>query len=115
MFQLVYYVYYSMSNLKNLESLIMSGNKFSERLPDVLTSMTSLKKLGIRYCELPTLPERLVKATDYEIQINCFIWDFAWMNFSRFIFFVAKCFVKISQICCKFSKYYYIYTKINIC
>jgi len=64
--QLVY-VYYSMSNLKNLETLDMSRNKFSKGLPDVFTSMTSLRKLDISSCKLPTLPERLVKKTIYEI------------------------------------------------
>jgi len=39
----------------------MSGNKFSERLPDVFTSMTSLRELNMQNCELLTLPERLVK------------------------------------------------------
>jgi len=72
MSQLVF-VYYSMSNLKNLETLNMSFNNFSEGLPDVFTSMTSLKELNIIYCALPTLPERLVKATEYQRQINCFI------------------------------------------
>jgi len=58
--QLVY-VYYSMSNLKKLETLVMSKNNFSKGLPDVITSMASLKKLDISGCKLPTLPERLVK------------------------------------------------------
>jgi len=71
MSQLVY-VYYSMSNLKNLETLYMSWNNFSEGLPDVFTSMTSLKDLEMWHCKLPTLPERLVKATLYEIQMILF-------------------------------------------
>jgi len=54
------YVYYSMSNLKNLETLFMSGNNFREGLPDVFTSMTSLRELGMQNCRLPTLPERSV-------------------------------------------------------
>jgi len=54
-------VYYSMSNLKNLETLNMSGNIFSEGLPDVFTSMTYLRTLDMKNCNLPTLPERLVK------------------------------------------------------
>jgi len=62
MSQLVY-VYYSMSNLKNLETLNMSRNNFSEGLPDVFTSMTSLSELNMKDCALPTLPERFVKAT----------------------------------------------------
>jgi len=62
MSQLVY-VYYSMSNLKNLETLDMSGNNFSKGLPDVLTSMASLRKLDMFNCKLPTLPERLVNAS----------------------------------------------------
>jgi len=57
----IVYVYYSMSNLKNLLILDMSGNKFSKGLPDVVTSMTSLRGLSMWNCELPTLPERLVK------------------------------------------------------
>jgi len=57
----IVYVYYSMSNLKNLETLNMSFNKFSEGLPDVVTSMTSLRKLDMQNCELPTLRERFVK------------------------------------------------------
>jgi len=57
------YVYYSMSNLKNLKTLNMSGNNFSEGLPDVVTSMTYLRELDISYCKLPTLPERLVNAS----------------------------------------------------
>jgi len=61
MSQLVYYVHYSMSNLKNLETLDMSWNNFSEGLPDVFTSMISLRELSMQNCELPTLPERLVK------------------------------------------------------
>jgi len=69
--QLVY-VYCSMSNLKNLETLNMSGNNFSDGLPDLFTSMTSLRELDMQYCKLETLPERLVKATQYEIQIKCF-------------------------------------------
>jgi len=60
MSQLVY-VYYSMSNLKNLETLEMSRNNFSKGLPDVVTSMTSLRGLSMWNCELATLPERLVK------------------------------------------------------
>jgi len=62
MSQLVY-VYYSMSNLKNLETLDMSGNSFSEGLPDVFTLPTYLRNLNMQHCELPTLPERFVKAT----------------------------------------------------
>jgi len=65
--QLVY-VYCSMSNLKNLETLHISVNKFSEGLPDVFTSMTSLRELDMQYCKLETLPERLVKATQYELK-----------------------------------------------
>jgi len=57
----IVYVYYSMSNLKNLDTLNMSLNNFSEGLPDVFTSMTSLRKLDISFCKLPTLPERLEK------------------------------------------------------
>jgi len=57
----IVYVYYSMSNLKNLETLEMSRNNFSKGLPDVVTSMTSLRKLVISYCKLPTLPKGLVK------------------------------------------------------
>jgi len=60
MSQLVY-VYYSMSNLKNLETLSMSGNNFSKGLPDIFPSMTSLRELNISFCKVPTLPERLVK------------------------------------------------------
>jgi len=72
MSQLVY-VYYSMSNLKNLETLNMSWNKFSKGLPDVFTSMTSLRELNMQHCALPTLPERLVKLKQlYEIQMKCF-------------------------------------------
>jgi len=52
-----------MSNLKNLGNLFIQENNFSEGLPDVFTSMTSLKMLDIRNCKLPTLPERFVKAT----------------------------------------------------
>jgi len=63
----IVYVYYSMSNLKNLGTLNMSWNNFSGGLPDVVTSMTSLRKLDISFCNLPTLPERLVKKTIYEI------------------------------------------------
>jgi len=59
--QIVYYLYYSMSNLKNLETLNMSWNNFSVGLPDVFTSMPSLRELDISSCNLPTLPERLVK------------------------------------------------------
>jgi len=55
------YVCFSMSNLKNLETLDMQGNNFSEGLPDIFTSMTSLMTLNMEKCELPTLPERLVK------------------------------------------------------
>jgi len=62
MSQLVY-VYYSMSNLKNLETIYMSWNRFSEGLPDVFTSMTTLRELHMQYCELPTLPEMFVKTT----------------------------------------------------
>jgi len=61
-----------MSNLETLETLDMYGNNFSEGLPDVVTTMTSLRNLDMQYCQLETLPERLVKATQYEIQINCF-------------------------------------------
>jgi len=38
----------------------MSLNRFSEGLPDVFTSMTSLRELHMKDCNLPTLPERLV-------------------------------------------------------
>jgi len=62
MSQLVY-VYYSMSNMKILETLNMSGNKFNKGLPDVFTSLTSLRELNMQDCELATLPERLVKKT----------------------------------------------------
>jgi len=60
---LLVYVYYSMSNLKNLKTLNMSGNNCSEGLPDVFTSMTSLRDLNIGLCKLPTLPEGLVNAS----------------------------------------------------
>jgi len=56
-----------MSNLKNLETLDISQNNFSEELPDVVTSMTSLRELNIGLCELPTLPERLAKLN----QLKC--------------------------------------------
>jgi len=62
MSQLVY-VYCSMSNLKNLETLNMSHNNFREGLPDVFTSMTCLRKLNMVNCKLPTLSERLVNAS----------------------------------------------------
>jgi len=71
MLQLVY-VYYSMSNLKNLETLHMPGNNFSEGLPDVFTSMTSLRELHMENCKLPTLPERLVKETLSKLVIDHF-------------------------------------------
>jgi len=50
-----------MSNLKTRETFIMSGNEFSKGLFDVVTLLTSLRKLEISYCKLPTLPERLAK------------------------------------------------------
>jgi len=58
-------VYYSMSNLKNLETLNISRNKFGRGLPDVLTSMTSLRELYFGDCELLPLPKRFVKAILY--------------------------------------------------
>jgi len=70
MMSLLVYVYYSMSNLKNLETLNMSENNFSEGLPDVFTSITSLRKLDMLNCKLRALPERLVKPTLYEIFIQ---------------------------------------------
>jgi len=45
----------------------MSGNNFSDGLPDVFTSMTSLRELRMENCKLETLPERFVKAAQYEI------------------------------------------------
>jgi len=59
-----------MSNLKNLKNLKMSWNNLSEGLPDVVTSMTSLRKLDMFNCNLPALPERLEKPTSYEIFIQ---------------------------------------------
>lgn len=48
----------SISELKNLETLIMSWNNFSRGLPDAFASMTSLTTLGASDCQLTTLPER---------------------------------------------------------
>jgi len=41
----------------------MSWNIFSKGLPDVVTSMTSLRELDISHCKLRTLPKRLVNAS----------------------------------------------------
>jgi len=52
---------YSISSLKNLEVLDISVNNLSEGLPDnMFTSLLSLRELNMRYCRLPTLPNRCV-------------------------------------------------------
>jgi len=54
-----------MSNLKNLETLDISKNNFSKGLPDVFTSMPSLREFYIGRCELPNLPRRFVQPDQY--------------------------------------------------
>jgi len=54
-------IYYSISELRNLEILNMSDNNLSDKLPDdMFTSLQSLRKLNIGRCELTTLPNRYV-------------------------------------------------------
>jgi len=49
---------YSISSLKNLKELNISGNNLSEGLPDnIFTSLPSLRELNMCDCKLlPTLP-----------------------------------------------------------
>jgi len=54
-------MYYSISQLKNLEVLSITCNDLSEGLPDnIFTSLLSLRDLDAADCNLPTLPNRCV-------------------------------------------------------
>ena len=50
----------SLSTLKELKGLDLSGNNFSESLPDVVGSISTLNKLDLWDCQLTGLPERYV-------------------------------------------------------
>jgi len=54
-------LYYSISELRNLEILNVSGNELSDKLPDdMFTSLQSLRELDISNCGLRALPKRYV-------------------------------------------------------
>jgi len=52
-------LYYSLCQLTQLEILRIEGNSLNI-VPEVVSSLTSLKKLDVWRCELSTLPERFV-------------------------------------------------------
>jgi len=53
------YDYYSLCQLTQLEKLDIGYNPLNT-LPEVVSSLTSLKELNMWICELSTLPERFV-------------------------------------------------------
>jgi len=55
----VIFLYYSLSQLTQLETLDIVGNPLNT-VPDVLSSLTSLKQLNMRHCSGFRLPERFV-------------------------------------------------------
>jgi len=61
-------LYYSISELRNLEILNMAGNWLPDNLlDDMFTSLQSLRELDISNCGLTTLPNRYLM---YIIYIN---------------------------------------------
>jgi len=52
-------LYYSLCQLTQLEKLIIAGNPLNT-VPEVVSSLTSLKELNMGGCELSDLPERFV-------------------------------------------------------
>jgi len=52
-------LYYSLSQLTQLEILHIRENTFNT-VPDVVSSLTSLKELDMSYCDISSLPERFV-------------------------------------------------------
>jgi len=67
-------LHYSISLLKNLEVLDISDIKLPEGLPDdTFTSLVSLKELGMRECELVTLPSRCVLYYSSKCYCNKFV------------------------------------------
>jgi len=52
-------LYYSLSQLTQLEELNIGGNLLNT-VPDVASSLTSLKQLDMSGCDISGLPERFV-------------------------------------------------------
>jgi len=52
-------LYYSLSQLTQLEKLNIRWNTLNT-VPDVVSSLTSLKQLDMSYCRISSLPERFV-------------------------------------------------------
>jgi len=59
-----------LSQLAQLKVLLMSDNDFSEGLPEVVSTLTSLEELYIRKCGLNTLPDRYNCAIAYTLLMN---------------------------------------------
>jgi len=55
----VIFLYYSLSQLTQLETLDIVGNPLNT-VPEVVSSLTSLKQLNMSYCSKFWLPERFV-------------------------------------------------------
>jgi len=53
------YLYYSLWKLKQLKTLDLRGNPLNT-VPDVVSSLTSLKQLKMNRCGISSLPERFV-------------------------------------------------------
>ena len=47
--------------MKELKELHLSGNNFSEGLPDVVSNISTLNRLDLAKCDLTELPERYVE------------------------------------------------------
>jgi len=52
-------LYYSLCQLTQLEILDIGDNALNT-VPDVVSSLTSLKQLDMSYCDISSLPERFV-------------------------------------------------------
>jgi len=61
-----YMLYYSISQLRNLQVLNMSESLLSDNIPDdMFTSLQSLRELDISSCRISTLPKKYVLYITY--------------------------------------------------
>jgi len=63
------YLFYSLCQLTQLEKLNIAKNSLNT-VPEVVSSLTSLKELDMWQCELSDLPERFVCHNKFYIVFN---------------------------------------------